>query len=81
MPSSRLLLVLLVADVVLTLAVGAIFGVYVNGVSNAQHRITQQQQGSLCWDEVLVVALHDHLTPAGRTVLEAQANRCAGLTR
>lgn len=80
-PRFRLLLWLLVAQVVLTLAVGAVLGAYVSGLSRADDRISQQQQASQCWDRVLVVALHDRLTPAQRAVLIVQANRCAALTR
>jgi hypothetical protein len=37
-------------------------------------------RASDCWDQVLLVALRDHLTPTGRTALIVEANRCGQLT-
>lgn len=44
------------------------------------HAITQQQQSTSCWDEVLTTAIRDHLNAAQRAQLVDRANHCANLT-
>lgn len=50
------------------------------GLAYEQYQLAQFQHASRCWDQVLTVAVHDHLTPAQRAALIHHANGCANET-
>lgn len=41
-----------------------------------QYQLAHLEHASHCWDEVLVVAVRDHLTTAQRAALVREANHC-----
>lgn len=73
--------------VVLDLAISSILLLqqnYINGqqaqITRNQQQINQNQAISQCWNHVLTVAVHDHLTSKQRAALIVEANHCADLT-
>lgn len=71
---SRLVVALLTIGVLLDLVIGVVLIRQLGAQA-------ELQQASTCWNRVLVAALHDQLTAAGRVALLRQAGICARLTR
>lgn len=74
-------LTLSAASLAVSVAVGSLAYSWNDRISTNQSGLEQEQAASQCWDEVLVVALHDHLTPAQRMALVHQGEKCSAITR
>lgn len=64
----------------LDLGISGVLGWQQHLISNNQAQINKQAASTVCWDDVLTVAIRDHLTTAERAALVKQANHCADIT-
>lgn len=71
---NRAIIWLLAIGVILDLAIGV-------NLLFQYHAQQQLQRASTCWNRVLVVAVHDHLTQPQRDALTVEAYHCASLTK
>lgn len=64
----------------LDLGISGVIGWQQHQINASQAQINKQAASTVCWDDVLTVAIRDHLTTAERAALVTQANHCADLT-
>lgn len=64
----------------LDLGISGVLGYQQNRITDQQEQINRQAVSTVCWDDVLTVAIRDHLTPAQHAALIQKANHCADLT-
>ena len=64
----------------LDLGISGVLSFQQHQIQTAQDQISEQQASTKCWDDVLTVAIRDHLTPAQHAALLVQANHCADIT-
>lgn len=64
----------------LDLGISGVLGWQQHQINDTQAQINKQVASTVCWDDVLTVAIRDHLTTAERAALLVQANHCADLT-